>query len=214
MKNNQPVTDNEVVMKDGEFLVSTTDMKGCITSANEAFIEISGFTKAELIGKSHNIVRHPDMPPVAFQDLWDTIKADKPWSGAVKNRCKNGDYYWVNANVTPVRENGKTTGYMSLRTRPTREEISAADDLYSRINAGTASFPSTSKSGLGGRLRKISVKAYVPDFCSYDPDAGGGCRLFGLFGNQCIDTVGPIGGHSGSIVCLWPVFQPLHHTTD
>ncbi len=150
MKINEPVTNNEVVMKKDQFLVSTTDLKGRITSVNRAFVEISGFTEAELIGQSHNIVRHPDMPPEAFQDLWETIKADRPWSGLVKNRCKNGDFYWVKANVTPVREQGQTVGYMSVRTKPTRQEIEQAESFYRDIRAGKASF----KPGLVGRWKQ------------------------------------------------------------
>ncbi len=149
MKINEPVTDREVVMDDDALLVSTTDTKGIITSANRAFIQISGFTRDELIGRNHNIVRHPDMPPEAFEDLWRTIKENRPWSGLVKNRAKNGDYYWVRANVTPVRENGRVVGYMSVRTKPTRQEIQEAEAFYRKVRAGKASF----KPGLVGRVR-------------------------------------------------------------
>jgi len=150
MKINEPVTNNEVVMEDGQFIVSTTDLKGRITSINRAFVEISGFTEKELIGQSHNIVRHPEMPPEAFEDLWNTIKQDRPWIGMVKNRCKNGDYYWVKANVTPLREHGRTIGYMSVRTKPSRQEIEQAESLYRDIRAGKA----TLKPGLLKRLKQ------------------------------------------------------------
>ncbi len=150
MKINEPVTNHEVVMQDGQFIVSTTDLKGIITSVNRDFIEISGFTEDELIGRSHNIVRHPDMPPEAFENLWQTIKADRPWVGLVKNRCKNGDYYWVKANVTPLRERGGTIGYMSVRTKPTRQEIEQAEALYRDIRAGKASLAP----GFARRLRQ------------------------------------------------------------
>ncbi|WP_230874748.1 PAS domain-containing protein [Methylomonas sp. LL1] len=109
MKINHPVTDREVMMKPGTILVTRTNLKGIITYANDAFIEISGFTKDELIGVNHNIVRHPDMPPAAFEDLWQCLKNQKPWSAPVKNRTKSGDYYWVEANVTPVYKNAKAT---------------------------------------------------------------------------------------------------------
>ncbi|WP_419591871.1 PAS domain S-box protein, partial [Thiolapillus sp.] len=125
--------------KDGQFIVSTTDRKGIIQSINRDFIEISGFSSDELIGRNHNLVRHPDMPPEAFEDLWCTIKADKPWIGIVKNRCKNGDFYWVKANVTPMRDHGHVTGYMSVRTKPTRQEIEQADTLYKKVRAGETS---------------------------------------------------------------------------
>ena len=149
MKINEPVTNNEVLMEEGQFIVSTTDLKGRITSINRAFIDISGFTEAELIGQSHNIVRHPDMPPEAFEDLWNHLKQDRPWFGMVKNRCKNGDYYWVKANVTPLREHGRTIGYMSVRTKPTRQEIEQAENFYRAVRAGKASF----KPGFFKRLK-------------------------------------------------------------
>src|SRR5574338_459893 len=104
MKRNLPVTLNEIHLDSGTEIVSTTDPKGCITYINVPFRDISGFTEAECLGKSHNLVRHPDMPPAAFQNLWDDLKAGKPWMGIVKNRCKNGDYYWVDAYVTPIHD--------------------------------------------------------------------------------------------------------------
>jgi methyl-accepting chemotaxis protein len=131
-----PVTNIEVELKDSSSIVSKTDLKGIITYINRDFLEISGFTEQELIGKNHNLVRHPDMPPAAFQDLWDTVKAGKPWNGIVKNRCKNGDHYWVEANVAPVREGQHIIGYMSVRTKPTRVQISEAEHLYRQIRDG------------------------------------------------------------------------------
>ena len=136
MRNNQPVTNNEVVMADSQTLISETNLKGIITEVDQDFIDMSGFTREELIGKNHNIIRHPDMPAPAFQWLWDTIRAGEPWTGMVKNRCKNGDFYWVYANVTAVLKNGSIVGYVSVRTKPTREQIDAADALYKKINAG------------------------------------------------------------------------------
>ncbi|MEI7447880.1 MAG: PAS domain-containing protein, partial [Burkholderiales bacterium] len=133
MRKNLPVTDRERVLGDGDTLVSTTDLKGRITYCNPAFIAISGFAEDELIGKAHNLVRHPDMPPEAFADMWKTIESGKPWTALVKNRCKNGDYYWVRANATPMVENGRIVGYMSVRTKPSRDQIKAADALYAAI---------------------------------------------------------------------------------
>jgi len=130
MKINMPVTDREVVMQEGQTIVSKTNLKGAITYVNRDFIEISGFSEAELIGKNHNIVRHPDMPPEAFADLWNTMKQGKPWTGFVKNRCKNGDYYWVRADVAPVYENGDLVEYISVRSKPTQEQIDAASNFY------------------------------------------------------------------------------------
>ncbi len=137
MKINEPVTDVEIPMKEGDVIVSKTDLKGIITYCNHTFVEISGYSEAELLGKNHNIVRHPDVPPAAFQDLWDTIRAGRPWTGIVKNRAKSGDHYWVKANVIPVRRDGEVVEYMSVRTKPSREEIAAAEALYRAINAGT-----------------------------------------------------------------------------
>jgi aerotaxis receptor len=111
-------------------------LQGNINYANPYFIEVSGFTEEELIGAPQNIVRHPDMPVEAFADLWSTIKSGMPWTGLVKNRCKNGDFYWVLANVTPVIENGKPVGYLSVRTKPSREQVRAADALYREIKGG------------------------------------------------------------------------------
>ncbi|MDO9365356.1 MAG: methyl-accepting chemotaxis protein [Methylotenera sp.] len=136
MKINLPVTHKEIELKDTSSIVSKTDLKGLITYVNRDFLEISGFTEQELIGKSHNIVRHPDMPPAAFEDLWNTVKAGKPWNGLVKNRCKNGDHYWVEANVAPVRESGQIVGYMSVRSKMTRKQIEAIEPVYRRMLKG------------------------------------------------------------------------------
>ncbi|HHJ20494.1 MAG TPA: PAS domain S-box protein, partial [Gammaproteobacteria bacterium] len=138
MKMNTPVTQVEQTMQEGQILVSVTDTKGSITFCNEDFIRISGFKKNELLGKNHNIVRHPDMPPEAFADLWATNKAGRPWTGIVKNRCKNGDYYWVQANITPITENGQVSGYMSVRTKPSTAQIQQAERLYQDIRSGRA----------------------------------------------------------------------------
>ena len=130
MRTNLPVTNNEIQLTDATLIVSKTDLKGRITYINKDFLDISGFTEAELIGQPHNIVRHPDMPIEAFQDLWDTLKAGRPWTGYVKNRCKNGDYYWVLANAAPIIESGQVTGYISARRKATREAIDAHEAAY------------------------------------------------------------------------------------
>ncbi len=130
MRENLPITQHEYTLRDGAMLVSNTDAKGRINFVNEEFVEVSGFTEAQLLGKAHNIVRHPDMPEEAFADLWQALKAGKPWTALVKNRRCNGDHYWVLANVTPIREGTTITGYMSVRSKPSREQIAAADDAY------------------------------------------------------------------------------------
>jgi aerotaxis receptor len=134
MKNNQPVTQRNIDYPEDTYLVTTTDMKGVITYANHDFVKISGFTEAELVGSSHNIVRHPDMPIAAFKDLWDTIKAGKTWNQLVKNRAKNGDHYWVKAYVTPIFDGERMIGYQSVRTKPIAEEIKSAERLYAQMN--------------------------------------------------------------------------------
>jgi aerotaxis receptor len=133
MRTNLPVTQREVQVSDSTMLVSTTDAQGRITHANSAFVAISGYDYDELLGQPHNLVRHPDVPPEAFRDMWSTIGRGRPWSGVVKNRCKNGDHYWVVANVTPVVRNGKNVGYISVRTKPTRAQIAEAEALYQQL---------------------------------------------------------------------------------
>jgi aerotaxis receptor len=136
MRLNSPVNNIEYAVSEHQSIVSTTNLKGIINYANAYFIEVSGYAEEELIGAPQNILRHPDMPVEAFADLWATIKSGLPWTGMVKNRRKDGDYYWVLANVTPVMENGKPVGYMSVRTKPSREQVAAAAELYREIQAG------------------------------------------------------------------------------
>ncbi|HUW37162.1 MAG TPA: methyl-accepting chemotaxis protein [Rhodocyclaceae bacterium] len=152
MKINLPVSDVERPFPAGATIVSRTDLKGNITYANDVFIEISGFGREELFGSNHNLVRHPDMPPEAFEDLWTAVKAGQPWRGIVKNRCKNGDFYWVKALVVPVRENDQTIGYMSVRTQATAEEKRSAAELYRAIREGRAKLKKTSLADLIFRL--------------------------------------------------------------
>ena len=130
MRSNLPVTQNEIMLTDATLIVSRTDLKGLITYANRDFLDISGFSESELMGQPHNIVRHPDMPVEAFADLWQTLEAGRPWTGLVKNRAKNGDYYWVLANATPIWENGQITGYMSVRRKASRDAIEAHEAVY------------------------------------------------------------------------------------
>ena len=130
MKKNLPVTQREIDYPESAVFVTKTDIKGAITYASDAFVEISGFSREELIGVNHNIVRHPDMPEWAFADLWETVKGGHPWRGFVKNRAKNGDHYWVKANVSPIIDHGKVVGYLSLRKKPSRSDITKAEELY------------------------------------------------------------------------------------
>lgn len=136
MRINEPVTSIEHELGEDTIIVSRTNLKGIITYTNSAFVEISGFSEHELLGNNHNLVRHPDMPPEAFEDLWTDLKQGRPWTGIVKNRCKNGDFYWVEANVSPVFRNGQIVEYLSVRARPNKQQVAAAEQLYQEINAG------------------------------------------------------------------------------
>lgn len=136
MRTNLPVTQQEYVFEESATLMSTTDTNSHITYANDAFIAVSGFTPDEINGHPHNRVRHPDMPPEAFADMWATLKQGEPWTALVKNRRKNGDHYWVRANAIPVVREGKVQGYMSVRTRPSKQDTQQAEALYREFREG------------------------------------------------------------------------------
>jgi aerotaxis receptor len=133
MRTNLPVTTVEYPINDDTLIASRTDLKGRLTYFNDQFLEAAGFSEAELMGQPHNIIRHPDMPPEAFENLWETLKAGKPWVGAVKNRRKNGDFYWVLATASPVRENGQVTGYTSIRTKLPADQRAEAERVYALL---------------------------------------------------------------------------------
>lgn len=136
MRKNLPVTNQRKTFNPEQRLISVTDTKGFITDCNDAFVQISGFSRAELIGQPHNIVRHPDMPPAAYATMWSYLQQGKPWMGLVKNRCKNGDYYWVDAYVMPITEKGRVIGYESVRSCPREHDVVRAEALYQQINQG------------------------------------------------------------------------------
>ena len=136
MRNNQPITQREFEFADDTTLMSSTDTQGRILYANAAFCHVSGFTRESLQGKAHNIVRHPDMPPEAFADMWASLKRGEPWQALVKNRRADGDHYWVRASATPVVREGHQTGYLSIRTRPSAQEVAAAETLYRDFREG------------------------------------------------------------------------------
>ncbi|MDI2668316.1 PAS domain-containing protein, partial [Klebsiella pneumoniae] len=135
-----PTICNSALPKDANIL-STTSPQSHITYVNPDFIKISGFTEEELLGQPHNIVRHPDMPPAAFEHMWSTLKSGRSWMGLVKNRCKNGDHYWVSAYVTPIAKNGSIVEYQSVRTKPEPEQVLAAEKLYAQLRSGKAARP-------------------------------------------------------------------------
>lgn len=134
------VTNRETLVPENVFIYSRTDPQGRITEANQAFADLSGYAVEEMIGKPHNMVRHPDMPKEAFADMWKSLKTGRPWQGVVKNRRKDGGFYWVLATVSPVRaEGGKIIGFQSLRRRPSREQVKAASEAYEKIRQGSTS---------------------------------------------------------------------------
>jgi len=145
MRNNQPITQRERTFPAQQRLISTTDTKGVITYCNDDFVDISGFSRDELVRAPHNLVRHPDVPSAVFEHMWSTLKKGMPWMGIVKNRCKSGDHYWVNAYVTPVFENERVVGYESVRVKPTAEQIRRAEALYQRLNRGKPAVPRRDK---------------------------------------------------------------------
>ena len=197
MKKNLPVTQVEVPFPKGAYIVSKTDLKGVLTHVNDTFVEVSGFQREELIGQSHNVVRHPDMPPQTFANLWETVKAGLPWQGIVKNRCKNGDHYWVDALVVPVRKNDQTIGYMSVRTCPSRAQVRAAEQLYAQLNGSGKPLPKPGAPGLAlrTRLTGLAILLVVLQLCS---------NFLGLFGggSQLATWVGHGLGVSGILAGL------------
>ncbi|MEH6566396.1 MAG: PAS domain-containing methyl-accepting chemotaxis protein [Halopseudomonas sp.] len=140
MRNNQPTTQRERTFPEEQRLISTTNLKGIITYCNDAFVDVSGFDRTELIGSPHNMVRHPDTPSAVFAHMWADLKKGHAWMGIVKNRCKNGDHYWVNAFVTPIYEGGQIQGYESVRVKTTAGQVQRAEALYARLNKGKKAF--------------------------------------------------------------------------
>ncbi|WP_163559774.1 methyl-accepting chemotaxis protein [Halomonas sp. NO4] len=164
MRNNQPVTDSEYVIREDQNLISRTDSKGRITYASPTFCEVSGYSRDELIGSPHNLIRHPDMPEIAFANLWETLEAGEVWSGLVKNRRKNGDFYWVHANVVPIVEAGEVKGYTSVRVKPRDADKARAEAAYVRIREGRARGIGLNRgrlvhTGLVGALQRLSLNA-------------------------------------------------------
>ena len=159
MKINLPVTEHERAFPPERTLVSKTDTQGFITFANRDFIEISGFTEPELMGANHNIIRHPDMPARAFEIMWQTLQHGLTWSGLVKNRCKNGDFYWVDAKVVPIKKKGQIVGYMSVRSCPSRAAVASAQAAYQL--AATA--PQTiQQAPVAGWKKHLSIRNGIP----------------------------------------------------
>lgn len=159
MRNNLPISQQEYLFSNDTLLVSYTDLEGNITRANEAFVEASGYDFAELLNQPHNLLRHPDVPAQVFADCWQTLQAGKPWSQIVKNRRKNGDHYWVNANASPIFNQGKIIGYMSVRTPATREQIQQTEAAYRAIAAGKMYLKEGRPVSIGTKLAYFSHTA-------------------------------------------------------
>ena len=140
-----PVTNKENDFPESYVLVSSTDVKGRITFVNDVFCEVAGYEREALIGKAHNIIRHPDVPAAVFADMWSNLKQGKSWMGLVKNRCENGDHYWVSAHVSPLLDGSKVVGYESVRRKATRDEIRHAQSVYDRLNVGKGLVPMSTK---------------------------------------------------------------------
>jgi len=216
MRKNLPVTQIERDYPDEERLISETDLRGVITAANASFCAVCGYSREELVGQPHNIVRHPDMPPEAFRDMWRTIQAGERWVGLVKNRCKNGDHYWVRAVVSPIKVDGKIVGYRSVRRKPTREEIAAAEELYRRMNAGEKGLLDTlgslrRRESLGERIGTrghLAILMGWPALVAVSLAAGGtwGLPPAGLWAIAGVG--GLVGTHLATLVNRWQT-EPL-----
>jgi aerotaxis receptor len=183
MKINLPVSSTERHFGEHVRIISTTDTKGLITSANRDFVEVSGYTEEELIGKSHNIVRHPDMPPQAFEEMWRTVKSGRPWMGLVKNRCKNGDYYWVDAFIAPIFRNGEIQGYHSLRVRADAGAVRRAEQLYRQVrSAGGRAWWQRLGDGATRRYLGAVVMTLLPALVAhaFAPAGGNGYVMLGF----------------------------------
>ena len=159
MKMNGRVTTVEQAFSADQRLISATDVTGKITYCNSEFIRISGYSEQELLGNPHNLVRHPEMPAAVFGVMWQYLRAGKSWMGVVKNRCKNGDFYWVSAYVTPILDHGKVVGYESVRVKPTREQVERAQKLYDRIKAGQNPVPQSTKIAYYAKTLRAPVVA-------------------------------------------------------
>lgn len=188
-RRNSQVINEEVKYSDDVELVSTTDLRGVITYANETFCQVAGYDESELIGKNHNIVRHPDMPSAAFKDLWTLLEQGKDWRGAVKNRCKDGRYYWVDAFVTPIYEGGKLVGYQSVRVNLDENTRKIAQAAYKAISAGKNIIPwrTNSKLKMLGFFG-LSAAAIVASFANVYASLALPFIPFITFHNELIST--------------------------
>ncbi|MBO2580905.1 PAS domain-containing methyl-accepting chemotaxis protein [Shewanella algae] len=163
MRKNLPVTQKELQYPGERILLSITDTKSIIKYANPTFCDVAGYSLEQLRGQPHNMVRHPDMPPQAFADMWQSIRQGRPWKGVVKNRCANGDHYWVDAYVTPIADgSGKVIEFQSVRTKPGREQVARAEQSYSELNGGKGLWRMKRTIGLQWQLMLLSLVFFLP----------------------------------------------------
>ncbi|MFC3608285.1 methyl-accepting chemotaxis protein [Stutzerimonas tarimensis] len=205
MRSKRSVTGRAVRVAADANILSTTDLQGNITYINRDFIEISGFEEQELLGASHNIVRHPDMPPAAFADMWRALRSGRSWMGLVKNRCKNGDHYWVSAYATPVVRDGQTVEYQSVRTQASPMLTERAEKLYAELRQG--------KQPRGIRRARLSLAQRLSLCCALPPLVGG--ALLGLSGAVPLlaATVGGLGLAALLAAIIGLALRPLQQLT-
>ena len=200
MKINLPVTGRSVDVAPDANILSTTDLTSAITYANQDFVDVSGYSRDELLGTPHNVLRHPDMPPEAFAHMWRTLKTGRSWMGMVKNRCKNGDHYWVSAYATPVARDGVTVEYQSVRTKPDARRVAAAERAYARLREGKSlRWPAV---GMG-----VKVSAWVAASCGVTWALALGLATYSLTWQLLALVAGCVAGVAGANVILRPLAQ-------
>ncbi|MGB4497455.1 MAG: methyl-accepting chemotaxis protein [Methylococcaceae bacterium] len=189
-------TNQEYVLTDTDLIVSKTDLNGNITYINDDFIRIGEFSKQELIGAPHNILRHSDMPKAAFSDMWKTLKSGQPWTGIVKNRTKSGGFYWVRANIMPLLEHEKVIGYMSVRRKPAAGEVTMIESLYRDIQSGKSNVmldggniisPSVVKK-VGRTFNNITVKSKLVTLVLVSLLSFLGISSYGIYGLKVVQS--------------------------
>jgi aerotaxis receptor len=220
MRKNLPITQREYAFPAGQTLVSVTDLKGRITYCNASFVEVSGFSRDELLGQAHNLVRHPDMPEEAFRDMWATIQSGKPWTGLVKNRRKNGDHYWVQANATPMVDGERITGFLSVRTAPAAGATAQAEQLYARMRDPAGSTLAL-RAGRVVRLDLIGriIEALTPGLRGHlfavQAAAAGAALCAGLFLPPAFGWAVALAAAAGAAVLCWTLaVRPLAALRD
>ncbi|KAA0875794.1 methyl-accepting chemotaxis protein [Nitrincola tapanii] len=206
MKASAHLTGVERTFAEDQQLISSTDKRGIIRYCNEEFVRISGYSREELLGQPHNIVRHPDMPKEAYASMWSYIQSGRPWMGIVKNRCKNGDHYWVDAYITPIFQQGEVVGYESVRRKPKREDVERAENLYAKVLAGQSTrqwrLPTGvlwSGAGLflaAGLAAPLSLGLALPGWLWALLGAGIGSGMMGLFYRQRMSALAELMPHA------------------